>query len=128
MGLPFLVNQPTHLVPFCPFLPDQPTIPKIGRPLWMFPNEEINEESEAKVDSNDDNIICSCCCCCCICGCIKSISKIGIKARKNTDDDKNKLCDDGNESIDLTKSQKRDLFALQNYGLFRNNTNTYRYY
>ena len=36
---------------------------------------------------------------------------------------------DRNESIDLTKSQKRDLFALQNYGAFRTmNTNTYRYY
>ena len=35
-------NQPTFLIPFCPFLPDQPSIPKIGRPLWMFPNSNLN--------------------------------------------------------------------------------------
>ena len=69
--------------------------------------------------------------CCCVCSCIKSISRIGTKLRKSTRDDREMLWDqnDRNESIDLTKSQKRDLFALQNYGAFRNmNTNTYRYY
>ena len=32
-----LVNQPTLFVPFCPFLPDQTSLSKIGRPLWTFP-------------------------------------------------------------------------------------------
>merc|ERR1719362_2159664 len=40
-------------------------------------------------------------------------------------EDVNEDSKDSNESIDLTKSQKRDLFALQNYGAFRNmNMNT----
>ena len=45
IGRPFLINQPTCLVPFCPFLPDQPTIPKIGRPLWMFPKSNLEFKS-----------------------------------------------------------------------------------
>ena len=90
--------------------------------------EEVNEDSKK---DDDENILCSCPMCCCVCSCIKSISRIGTKIRKSTRDDKEMLWDqnDRNESIDLTKSQKRDLFALQNYGAFRNmNTNTYRYY
>ena len=96
--------------------------------------EEVNEDPKKDEDENEvenENIMCSFPMCCCVCSCIKSISRIGTKLRKSTRDDKEMLWDqnDRNESIDLTKSQKRDLFALQNYGAFRNmNTNTYRYY
>ena len=41
IGRPFLINQPTCLVPFCPFLPDQSSIQKIGHPLWMFPKSAL---------------------------------------------------------------------------------------
>ena len=93
--------------------------------------EEVNEDSKKNADEDDENVICSCPMCCCVCSCIKSISRIGTKLRKSTRDDSEMLWDQNNrnESIDLTNSQKRDLFALQNYGAFRNmNTNTYRYY
>jgi len=101
----------------------------------VIPTEDLNKSSiktNEEIDTNfdDENVICSCpFCCCCVCSCIKSISKIGTKARRHSRDDKGKLWHqkDEEESIDLTKSQKRDLYALKNYGLFRNTT-TYRYY